>query len=201
MNEDAAVDVGHRLLDKYGIEREHALHVERLSMRLFEGVRDIAGFAPEHRGLLRFAALAHDIGHYIDSKHHHEHSAYLIRRDAAAKGLTEPDREAAAWVALNHRKRKLLEPDRFAGKERRMMGRLAILLRLADALDYEHRQEAKVLSVESAKGEEAWSVRIAGYDVEKHEKRVRKKLSFAGEFGWSGVTIEVEGINETAIRP
>ncbi|WP_158299488.1 HD domain-containing protein [Paenibacillus antri] len=185
-----ASELGMRLLDKYGLEREHALHVERLSARLFEGVRAFAGFAPEHLGLLRFAALTHDIGHYIDERTHHLHSAYLIRRDACTRELPEREREAAAWLALNHRKRKLLEPDRYGGAERRLMARLAIVLRLADALDYEHRQEASIVSIETEEVGRGWTVRASGFDLALHRDRIDKKLSFAAAFGWDVVRVE-----------
>jgi exopolyphosphatase/guanosine-5'-triphosphate,3'-diphosphate pyrophosphatase len=191
MHEEAARDCGLRLLDKYGLEKEHALHVERLAVRLFEGVQGVAGFEPEHLGLLRFAALAHDIGHYVDDAKHHEHSAYLILHDACADELPKRDLKAAAWLALNHRKRSLLEPKRYAGKEGRAMGRLAVLLRLADAFDYEHRQSTGIADVTAENSGTAWTVRVDGFELGTHRKRIEKKLAFAGAFGWEKVRVEL----------
>ena len=190
MHEEAARDCGLRLLEKYGLEKEHALHVERLAIRLYEGVQGVAGFGREHLGLLRFAALSHDIGHYVDDRKHHEHSAYLILHDVLAKAAPKRDREAAAWLALNHRKRALLEPKRYAGKEGRAMGRLAVLLRLADAFDYEHRQAAAIVDVAAERSGTGWTVRVDGFELGTHAKRIEKKLAFAKAFGWERVRIE-----------
>ncbi|HZG79051.1 MAG TPA: HD domain-containing protein [Paenibacillus sp.] len=192
MQEEAARGCGLRLLDKYGLEKEHALHVERLAVRLFEPLRGVAGFGTEHLGLLRFAALAHDIGHFVDDAKHHEHSAYLILRDAFAKEAPKRDREAAAWLALNHRKRRLLEPNRYTGKEGRAMGRLAVLLRLADGFDYEHRQETRIVDVAAETCGTAWTVRVDGFALGSHAKRIEKKLAFANAFGWERVRVETD---------
>ncbi len=184
MQGDRLREIGLRLLDKYGLEKDHALHVERLAVRLFEGVCGVAGCKAECLGLLRFAALTHDIGHYVDERTHHIHSAYLITHDVLARELPEREREAAAWLALNHRKRSMLDPKRYAGKEGRAMARLAVLLRLADAFDYEHRQEAAIASVDADRESSAWTVRIGGFDPAAHEARIEKKLSFAKAAGW-----------------
>jgi exopolyphosphatase/guanosine-5'-triphosphate,3'-diphosphate pyrophosphatase len=192
MREEAARDCGLRLLDKYGLEKEHALHVERLAVRLFEGLRDVAGFESEHLGLLRFAALSHDIGHFVDDRLHHEHSAYLILRDVLAKEAPKRVREAAAWLALNHRKRPLLDAGRYAGKERRAMGKLAVLLRLADAFDYEHRQTTDIVDVTAEKCGRRWTARVERFELGTHAKRIEKKLAFAKDVGWERVRVEAD---------
>jgi len=185
---DEAESLGMALLDKYGLEPEHAKHVERLAMRLFDGARELGIVSESNRPLLAFAAFAHDIGHYIDEEKHHAHGAYLLMHDTALKKLDDRTREAAAWLVRNHRKRKLLDDQRYRGKEKAAMGRLAVLLRMADALDYEHRQEASIRTA-AACADGSFEVHVEGYDIRKYEQRMGKKLSFAPAFGFERIRV------------
>ncbi|HZG87619.1 HD domain-containing protein [Paenibacillus sp.] len=193
---EEAEALGIALLDKYGLKPDHAKHVERLAMRLFDGARECGWVSESSRSLLAFAAFAHDIGHYIDEEEHHAHGAYLLMHDAALKALDDRTREAAAWLVRNHRKRKLLDEHRFRGKEREATGRLAVLLRLADALDYEHRQEAAV-RIAAAGADGCFEVHVEGYDLRKYERKMGKKLAFAPEFGFERIRV-VDGSGAAA---
>jgi len=179
-----------RLMEKYEHEPEHVRHVEKLSMQLFDGLREAFGFDGGMRTKLRFAALAHDIGHYVDSAEHHAHSAYLILVDETTRSLDVELRDELAWLALNHRKRKLIDADRFRKNKRLELGRLATLLRLADALDYEHEQRANVVGVACDRSDGRILVTAEGVDVESLRRKLEKKLAPAARFGFGllGVT-------------
>lgn len=173
--------LGVTLLEKYDVgERAHSLHVEKLSLQLFDALGDAFAFGAEERRLLQFAALTHDIGHYIDEGKHHRHSAYLLTADASLDGMPAPSREQAAWLVLNHRKRKWIQADRWSGPELRRLGRLALLLRIADVLDYEHEQKAKIVGVTRERGGGRIEIETTGFPALRCEAKFRRKSSFAG---------------------
>jgi exopolyphosphatase/guanosine-5'-triphosphate,3'-diphosphate pyrophosphatase len=140
-----------RLGRHYHFDEAHARHVTRFATQLFDDLFSVHAFGERDRLLLRAAAVLHDIGDYIHYSGHHKHSYYLIQH-ADIMGLTPDERAIVANIARYHRKGP---PDtthpnfRDLSKESRGKVRgLAAILRLADALDREHKQ--KIESVRAA---------------------------------------------------
>jgi exopolyphosphatase / guanosine-5'-triphosphate,3'-diphosphate pyrophosphatase len=140
-----------RLGRRYHFDEPHARQVGRFAMQLFDDLKQIHAFGERDRLLLRVAAILHDIGDYVHYSGHHKHSQYLIQH-ADIMGLTPDERAIVANIARYHRKGP---PDpshpgyRDLGKEARGKVRgLAAILRIADALDREHKQ--KIESVRAA---------------------------------------------------
>ena len=144
---DACMRVGRH----YHFDEAHARQVGRFATQLFDDLLSVHAFGDRDRLLLRAAAILHDIGDYIHYSGHHKHSYYLIQH-ADIMGITPEERAIVANIARYHRKGP---PDsthanlRELTKEARGKVRgLASILRLADALDREHRQ--KIESVRAA---------------------------------------------------
>ena len=94
--------------------------------------------------VLEVAALLHDIGEVVHRRAHHKHGEYMILH-GRLPGLESPEREMVAAVVRAHRKnapdaRK--HPIYAALPEARQeqVRKLCALLRVADALDADHRQ-------------------------------------------------------------
>jgi exopolyphosphatase/guanosine-5'-triphosphate,3'-diphosphate pyrophosphatase len=145
------VDACVRLGKHYHFDEAHARHVTRFATQLFDDLHAVHAFGERDRLLLRAAAVLHDIGDYIHYSGHHKHSYYLIQH-ADIMGITPEERAIVANIARYHRKGP---PDtthpnfRELSKEARGKVRgLAAILRLADALDREHKQ--KIESVRAA---------------------------------------------------
>jgi exopolyphosphatase/guanosine-5'-triphosphate,3'-diphosphate pyrophosphatase len=137
---EACLRIGRR----YHFDEGHALHVMRFASQLFDDLLSVHAFGERDRLLLRAAAMLHDIGDYIHYSGHHKHSQYLIQH-ADIMGITPEERAIVAGIARYHRKGP---PDtthpgyRELSKEARGKVRgLAAILRIADALDREHRQK------------------------------------------------------------
>lgn len=135
----------------YGYEGAHTDHVARLSLSMFDQLREIHGYGENEREYLWAAAMLHDIGTVIDYYDHHKHSAYIILN----AGLTVFDhRETViiAWLCLNHRRGKpnfsryqtLLKKE-----ERTMVYRLSSLLRLSEYLDRSRSQIVEDVRLET----------------------------------------------------
>ena len=68
-------------------EEPHALHVQKLALRLFDSFGARLVCVPEDRATLADAALLHDVGYHINYDRHHKHSYHLIAH-AELLGIT-----------------------------------------------------------------------------------------------------------------
>ncbi len=135
-----------------GWEADHAEHVAGLAGQLFDQLaadRTVGNggwSAPAYRELLIAAALLHDVGYLINYSKHHKHSYHLILHSGLA-GFTQHELELIACIARYHRgahpKLKHAIFARLAPQERRVVRRLAGMLRLAVGLDRSHAQEIR----------------------------------------------------------
>ncbi|AUX24571.1 exopolyphosphatase [Sorangium cellulosum] len=141
---DACVRLGRR----YHFDEQHGALVARFAERLFDDLAPRHRLGPRDRILLRAAALLHDIGDFVRYEGHHKHSYYVIIH-SDLMGLTPEERALVANVARYHRKSPpSMEHDNFRALSREARSKvkaMASILRIADALDREHR--AKVAGV------------------------------------------------------
>lgn len=135
---------------RFQFDELHGRHVARLSLSLFDQLQDLHGLSEADRRILLVAAVLHDVGQFISYRRHHKHSLYLIY-NSEVPGISRDERVLAALVARYHRRAEpknshYLYTDLKDG-DRRRVARMAAILRIADALDREHRQ--RVPSVEA----------------------------------------------------
>ena len=128
---------------KYQFDEDHALQVTRLSLLIFDSLREIYDFTDKERLYLEVAAILHDIGTFISSSNHNKHSAQLIN-SAEIIGLQKNDMNIIAQIARYHRKSppkpSHSEYNELPIEERLAVSRLASILRIGDALDSTHTQ-------------------------------------------------------------
>ncbi|MCB9853481.1 MAG: Ppx/GppA family phosphatase [Phycisphaerales bacterium] len=126
------------LAERCGFRKIHAEHVAMLAARLFDELQPIHGLDSTYKELLSYACLLHDIGHLISHDSHHKHSYYLVR-NGSLKGFTDQEIEIIANIARYHRKERPKKSHfsfhNLDVDHRRPVRILAVLLRLADALD------------------------------------------------------------------
>jgi exopolyphosphatase/guanosine-5'-triphosphate,3'-diphosphate pyrophosphatase len=122
---------------------EHAEHVARLALSLFDQSRGIHRLGDRAREWLEYAALLHDIGGHISYLNHHKHSYYLIR-EGGLRGFEPEEVEAIALLARSHRRGRLKKSNRLLmslpASARRAVRVGASLLRVAESLDRSHGQ-------------------------------------------------------------
>ena len=148
----ALVAIGRRFM----FDEAHASQVAKHSLSLFDQLQELHKLDRSDRKILQAAAWLHDIGGYISYKRHHKHSMYLIAQ-SELPGLSDAEVALAASVARYHRKSEPAPShDEFAGMkaadQRRVLA-LAAILRLADALDREHLERVRAVSVEVKGGD------------------------------------------------
>ncbi len=131
-----------RLGRRYRFDEQHGTVVAKLATRLFDDTAPRHRLGPRDRILLHAAALLHDIGDFVRYEGHHKHSYYVIMH-SDLMGLTPVEREIVANIARYHRKSPPSpDHDNFKALSRDARGKvkaLAAILRIADALDREHR--------------------------------------------------------------
>jgi exopolyphosphatase/guanosine-5'-triphosphate,3'-diphosphate pyrophosphatase len=135
---------------KYQYDESHSERVRELSLRLFDELRTEHRMTDTHRLYLEVAALLHDIGLFVSSRAHHKHSYYLIS-SSELFGLRKRELEIIANIARYHRRAlpqrthiPFISLDR---NERMIVSRLAAILRVANALDKDHLQNAIDLKI------------------------------------------------------
>lgn len=173
-------------------EKEHALCVSRLALRLFDQLRPLHGMGNTERRWIHAAALLHDIGKKQNPRGHHKAARDIIIGSSELP-FRRHERVMIGLVARYHRgplpsKRhsyfKDLEPD-----DRRYVAKLAALLRLADGLDKAQAGRVKDLRCRARSG----SVRLTVFG--HGAPRIRRSLPKADLFEKTFrkcVAIEVE---------
>lgn len=148
---EAAVQLGRH----FRFDEPHAEQVRRIAVELFDALGPLHGLPSSVRPFLEAAALLHDIGHTISYRQHHKHTYYLLN-NADLAGLADRERELVACIARFHRRSR---PETghalmagFDIGERRVVRKLATLLRVADSLDRSHHQPVRKLRVKRTRG-------------------------------------------------
>jgi len=132
---------------KYGSDGRHGRHVAGLARELFEAFTPLHMLPERYAAILGHAAELHDVGYFVAAKGHHRHSAYITLHDEEMRDYPEEDRGLLAGVVRNHRKRPRPAPKDWPKEQRQALAWLSALLRVADALDYEHTQAARIAQV------------------------------------------------------
>jgi exopolyphosphatase/guanosine-5'-triphosphate,3'-diphosphate pyrophosphatase len=133
---------------------EHAEHVTRLALALFDQLRPIHEMGPDARLALELGAVLHDVGHFVHNKSHHRHGEYLIR-NGQVPGLRGWRRDMVAALVRYHncKSEPQLEHASYAsldGARRRQVRLLTSLLRIAEKLESEHAQRIAGVDIQIA---------------------------------------------------
>ena len=140
-----------RLGRRFQFDEAHGQLVSKMAAQLFDALQPIHAFGRRDRLLIQAAGLLHDIGDFVRYDAHHKHSYYLIQ-NVDIMGLTPEERAIVANTARYHRK-SVPDPShanfRELSKDARGKVRgLSAILRIADALDREHRGKVQELRAE-----------------------------------------------------
>lgn len=129
----------------YEADMDHALQDAKLSVRLFDGLKELIPAESARADLLIYAAVLHDIGWIGGQTKHHKRSMELILGNPP-EGLSASDTAIVAQIARYHRKSppktSHTEYMRLSSNDKRTVCCLASLLRIADGLDCAHDSAA-----------------------------------------------------------
>lgn len=190
IGEDLMVSV-EKLGASCGLKKPHALQVTRLSLKLFDALKEMHGLGDRERTLLHLGAYLHDIGLCKGPSGHHKESRDIIL--AAQKlALSPREQTVAALIARYHRrafptsqhKHFLYLPDH----HKMLVERLAALVRMADGLDRSHQSlvsdvkaeivDDEVLIQLTGKGAMPQEVEFGKIKADLFEKVYARKVRF-----------------------
>ncbi|MBD3378057.1 HD domain-containing protein [candidate division KSB1 bacterium] len=124
-------------------EPEHAEHVTRLALQLFDALAPLHQLTSEERDLLKAASLLHDIGWLKGGKKHHKTSMKMIL-EKPLPPWSQAEQLMIANIARYHRKALPRAGhdhyDNLDSGQQKVVQALAAILRLADGLDRSHAQ-------------------------------------------------------------
>jgi exopolyphosphatase/guanosine-5'-triphosphate,3'-diphosphate pyrophosphatase len=173
-------------------DQRHAEHVRDLGIMLFDQLQPVHHLPAQARVLLEAGALLHDVGHMVSHRGHHKHGEYLAL-NGDIPGLDERQRAIIGAVVRYHNRKA--EPSShhpaysaLNNADKRMVRRLAAILRVAEGLDHSHRQRVTNMHATfqqhtaalhiDARGDAAEDLRDAGRSAELFEKEFRVRLYF-----------------------
>ena len=127
---------------KFNFDEKHAKQVAYLSEKLFFAFEESYKLSREYLRYLIAAAMLHDIGNFVSTSKHHKHSLYLIK-NIEFSGFSDYEKAIIANIARYHRKsipkkHHDLYKDIREGEIDAVI-KLSSILRVADALDREHK--------------------------------------------------------------
>lgn len=140
--------------EKYYYDMPHSRQVLKLCEFLFDSLASLHGLPKSYLTYLQEAALLHDIGLCNGASGHHKSSSDILLADPP--DCIEPDRLAiVACIARYHRK-ALPSPShslyaQLPAQERKVVEKLAAILRIADGLDYTHDSWVKSIQCSTGK--------------------------------------------------
>lgn len=163
----------------------HARHVMQLAVFLFQATLPLHQLDDRARQMLERAAFLHNTGMTVESRRHHKHSFRLIK-ETQLPDFSDAERHEIACIARYHR-RALPSPEHeeFAALDREARKRvsmLAALVRVADALDYNHDGRVLQLMDDSkACTRKVWTIiatvrPLADLDVELEQVHAKADL-------------------------
>jgi exopolyphosphatase/guanosine-5'-triphosphate,3'-diphosphate pyrophosphatase len=130
------------LIDMLKVEPKHTHQVACLSLALFDQLYELHQLHEDERFWLQCAALLHDVGWSEGYAGHHKVTLRIIL-ETTLLPFDQKERLLIGSIARYHRKSlPSLKHDNYAtleNSERKVVDKLAALLRLGDALDSTHR--------------------------------------------------------------
>lgn len=133
------------ILKQSTVEERHSFFVRDFALKMFDAWEPIHKLPASYRKILETAAVLHDIGITINYYNHTTHSAYIID-NTPIYGLTHHEQTLAAIVASWHEgvKKTYLrsQENRYtlSVRDLQKVHKLALLVALAESLDYSQRQ-------------------------------------------------------------
>lgn len=187
----------------------HCEHVAVLASQLFDGLRDVLDLPEEGRGLLTAAALLHDVGYVINHAKHHKHAYHLILH-GDLRGYSPREVDLVANVARYHRRAYPQKSHPAFGRlekaDRRLVRRLAGILRVADGLDRTHTRRVSAVQCEQRRGRlrlvvsAASDPRVEIWDAERKAGLLQRVLDTTLEFRWSRAAAARTAAGRTRLR-
>ncbi len=140
------------IAEKYGVDKKHASCVEQTALSIFDQTWKLHRLGERDRLYLQVAAILHDSGNYVSFSDHEQHS-YNNIRSCNIMGLSDSELNLVANVAKYHAYEIPSHDDEnymaLRSKNRIIISKLAVILKLAESLDISHSQKIRNVEVQT----------------------------------------------------
>lgn len=132
------------MFDKYCLDKEHAIEVEKYSVMLFDALNGVLfDLSDKEKEYLCIASKLHDIGYNVEKKSHHKHTLNMILEEGLAD-FSEEETLVIANIARYHRNSLPDEQEheyyaKLSLESKLLVDKLASILRIADGFDKPHK--------------------------------------------------------------
>lgn len=140
------------MLNRFSDDQGHSFEVRDLAFMIFDETSSKIKEMPEkYKKYLEAGALLHDIGYHIDEKGHNKHSMNMII-EHGLEGFDETEKRIIACVCRYHRgglpdKKEHDVYNTLDKKERKIVKKLAGILKIADGLATERHNLIKNITI------------------------------------------------------
>ncbi|MDD4159920.1 MAG: HD domain-containing protein [Synergistaceae bacterium] len=149
-----------KMCERYSYDIKHSEYVEKISLSFFDNSRCLHGYSVRERLYLQIAAIAHDVGKYINLKEHNVISHNIVLHSDIL-GLSKNEIRIIANVIKYHSHTvPSIEDTDYVSldfKSRLTVSKLAAYLKIADSLDKSHKQ--KLFGVRVVSDAQTFSIR------------------------------------------
>lgn len=170
------------LSKKFNFDKKHTDYVEKACLYIFDNLKKIHGLTKE-RSYLQIAAILHDIGKFLASEPHYEHSYHLIN-SCGIIGMSDIELIIISNIARYH-SIEVPGPSNLSfinlrPKNKVLIAKLASIIRIADSLDTSHKQKIRLTNIEINKnniiieGESTEEVLLEQWTFEKKSEFFRE---------------------------
>ncbi len=143
------------MMRRFDVNFAHANHVKLLTLKMFDAFAKLGELQESDRKIIEVAAMLHDVGVHIEYYDHHVHGFYLIL-NGRLDGLTNAERLSVAYLVGSHReeliRNRMIEFEGILSKsEVSRLGKLVVLLNIAEQLDRAERSAVKDIKIKVLK--------------------------------------------------
>lgn len=188
--EDILTDSCDNALKMYTPDSEHSQHVTNLALTMYDSWKPMHKLEDNWRRLLKTASRLHDIGITINYYSHARHSGYMIE-NAKLFGLTHKEQVLTSLIAAWHNgiSRSYLRNKQYKGLltalDLKKLGKVALLLALAESLDYSQTNQISKITAEFTRKSAILTLTAAVTPtIELHQVK-QKLIWFEKTFGFS----------------
>lgn len=181
------------LASRYRVDPAHRDATVTFALQLFDRLKKLHGMGKRERLLLQVAAIVTDIGSFVATHKHYQHSDYLIRASELV-GLTAAEQQIVATIARFHSSNSPQTdlgdlPPMDAG-QRLLIAKLSAILRVADSLDASRLQKIQSIRV-SLRDDKVVIMATANDELALERWTLQRKGRFFEDV--YGILIELKG--------
>lgn len=181
-------------MNRYVADNNHNYHVEHMCRVIFKSLAKSFGLTKREELLLRIAALLHNCGSYITLSNSVKCSSYIVKRTEIV-GLSDRERKIISGIIRYHKMNyeefmESVNRQGLTNSEMSLIGKLTVILGIANALDTGHIQKFETIRTNIKKDEFRITVNSLSNGVLEKQFMERYVEFFEAMFGYSLVLRE-----------